>query len=617
MRSKLFAFGALLIIASMALAACQPAAAPTPETIVQTVIVEGESVEVVVTATPGAEVEEETAPVEESVKTLNLNMGPGDIPTLDPSLATDTSSVQIIDLATIGVTRQHEETSALEPGLAETWDISEDGLTYTFHLRQDIPWVKYDSISDEVVQVLDCEGNPRMVTAHDFVYGTLRTLNPVTASDYAYVLAFAMAGAADYNTGATDDPSTVGIRAVDDYTVEMTFNEPAAYNPAIAGMWVARAEPAWLIDGDDCTEARGDRWTETGFYQTYGPYTMKEWVHDAYITMVANPFWPGQDNIPNPEIQEVTWVMLDEIPAFSEFEAGNLDAAAVPSSDIDRVKADPVLSEQLVIAPVLCTYVFGFNNEAPVVDDARVRRAMSMAVDRQSLIDNVLKGGQEPAQWFIRPGLAGAPTMESHPDLGIKFDPEGARAVLQEYLDETGQTVDQLDITLMFNTSSGHQMIAEAAQAMWAEHLGLTVNLVNQEWQVFLDTIRSQDAPQIYRYGWCSDYPDANNFLREVFAVGGAQNPAEGGVPVGGIHYNNPEFEELVIQAAQEQDPDARIELYAQVEELFVDTDAAIIPVYWYTRVTVTKPYVTRSFGVGGQEYIDKWDVDMSQKMGQ
>lgn len=597
MRTKLFAVASLLVVAALALTACQPAGTP----IVQTVIVGGTPM--VVTATP--------APPPAGPKVLHLNMGPGDIPTIDPALSTDTSSVQIVEETTVGLTRQNEETAGLEPGMATSWDISEDGLVYTFHLRNDVPWVRYNAVTGEVEQVMDCseEPQPRIVNAYDFEYGILRTLNPATASEYAYVLAFAIAGAADYNAGVITDTTQVGVRAVDTYTLEITFNEPAAYNANIAGMWVAHAQPRWLIEGDDCTEGQGDRWTETGFFQGYGPYTLKEWVHDYYITLVRNPFWPGSDNIPQAAIDEINWVMLDEVPAFAEFEAGNLDVAGVPSAELDRVRADPELSQLLVIAPVLCTYYYGFNTQAPIVNDVRVRRALSMAIDRQALIDNVLKGGQEPAQWFSRPGLAGAPTMADHPDLGVHFDPEAARASLQEYLDETGQTADQLNITLMFNTSSGHQRIAEAIQQMWAENLGINVQLTNQEWAVYLDTIKDPVAtPQIWRLGWCQDYPDANNFIREVFAVGGSANP--NGAGGGGVGWENPVFEELVVQAAREQDPAARVELYAQAEQILVYEDAVMIPLYWYTRNTLTRPYVTRTFSVlGGLEHIEKWDI--------
>jgi len=601
----------VLVIASMILTACP---APAPQ-VVEKVVTQVVEKEVKVVETQVVETVKEvekivevvaTAVPEVEAKSLSLNMGPGDIPTIDPALATDTSSVQIIWLTFGGVTFQHEVTNEVQPGIATEWSASEDGLTYTFKLRDDVPWVKYDSVSEQVVKVQDCEGKDRMVNANDFEYGILRTLKPETASDYAYVLTFALAGAGDFNSGVVTDTTTVGVKAVDPTTLELKFNEPAAYNLAIAGMWIANAQPSWLIDGDDCTDARGDKWTETGFFQGYGPYTLKEWVHDSTITLVKNPFWPGSDAIPQAKIEEITWYMLDEVPAFSMYEAGELDAAAVPSADIDRVKADPTLFQELVVAPNFCTYYYGFNNKAPFVDDARVRRALSQSIDRQSLIDNVLKGGQQPAQWFSRPGLGAAPTMESHPDLGIKYDVEAAKADLQSYLDEKGLTIDQLDITLMFNTSSGHQQIAEAIQQMWKDNLGADIKLANQEWAVYLKTIKDPVAtPQIYRLGWCSDYPDANNFIREVFAKGGSANPAEGG----GVNYDSAAFEEMVVAAAREQDPAKRLEMYAEVEELFVDTDAVIAPIYWYTRVTVTKPNVERTFGSGGQESINKWDI--------
>ncbi len=251
---------AVLVITSLVLTACP---APTPavvkEVVKETVVVEKEVVkEVVVTPTP--------VPAPPGPKVLRANMGPGDVPTIDPALSTDTSSVQIVELTTVGLTRQNEETTAIEPGMATSWDVSEDGLTYTFHLRNDVPWVKYDATQGQVVQVQDCEGNPRMVTASDFEYGILRTLNPATASDYAYVLAFAIQGADLYNSGEITDTAQVGVKAVDPQTLQITFKEPAAYNANIAGMWVAHAQPKWLIEGDDCTEGRGDRWTETGVF---------------------------------------------------------------------------------------------------------------------------------------------------------------------------------------------------------------------------------------------------------------------------------------------------------------------------------------------------------------
>jgi len=393
----------------------------------------------------------------------------------------------------------------------------------------------------------------------------------------------------------------------------MTFLAPAAYNAQIAGLWVAYASPKWIIEGD-CdggVEARAERWPEPGFSQTYGPFVLSEWIHDSEITIVRNPFWPGTESIPQAKLDGVHFSMLDEPAQLAEYEAGNMDVVRdVPLADLDRIKVDAVLSPEFSIAPQLCTYLYGFNTTAPYVDDVRVRRALSMAFDRQALIDNVTKGEQQPAQWFARPGLAAAPTIDTHPDLGIKYDPEAAKAELQSYLDEKGLTAADLDITLMYNTSTGHQAIAEVAQQMWADTLGIQVQVVNQEFAVFLETTKGPDTPQIWRSGWCLDYPDANNFDREVFASNGANNPVNpDGSPRGGLMWKNDQYETLVAEAAMEQDPVKRVEMYAQAEEILVKTDAVIIPIYWYTNLDLTKPNITRTFSSSGHEAYEKWDM--------
>jgi oligopeptide transport system substrate-binding protein len=583
----------LLAIASMILAACATPGQPGDR------------------AAP--EVAEASEPME-GPKVLRLNLGPGDVPTLDPAIAEEEGGLQIIDEAFIGLTYLDAVNAVYKPGMATSWDIvdNEDGSqTVTFHMRDDVPWVRWNG--EEVETVKTCDGSAdRMVTATDFAYGIERNLNPVNASPYAYLWGFVLKGAADYNNGVTSDLSAVGLAVVDDFTIELTFLQPVAYNVQIAGMWIGRPQPKWVIEGDcdGAVEAKGERWTDPGFFQSYGPYTMSEWIHDSQLVLVKNPFWPGTDAVQVAKIDEIRFTMLDEASAFAEYEAGSLDSTTVPGTDLDRVKADPILSQEIVVAPAACTYYFGFNTTAPYVNDVRVRRALSMAVDRQSLIDNVLKGGQAPAQWFGRPGIAAAPTMDSHPDLGIKYDPDAAKADLQSYLDETGQTIDQLDITLMFNSSSSAKRVAEAIQQMWASTLGVNVQVANQEWAVYLDTINSLDTPQIFRLSWCYDYPDENSFIRDAFASGGAANSTDAaGDPSGGAMWKNDTFEELVTKAAIERDPAVRLDLYAQAEEILVDTDAVIIPIFWSSHVFITKPYVERTSFVSGGEALHAWGI--------
>ncbi len=610
---KWYVVVAVLVVVSTLLAAC---GTPEPEVVevevTRVVEHEGETVveteTVIVTATP----EPEGPDMRPNV--LRWSFGPGDVPTLDPALGTDTSSIQVIEELTVGLTRLDDEAN-LHPGMAESWDVSDDGLTYVFHLLEGVPWVRWNG--EAVEEVLDCEGNVRYVTAHDFEYGIKRTGLPETASDYAYVLGFAIQGFDELNAAEgwldmSDEEKQalidgVAAKALDDYTLEVTFTTPAAYNTNIIGLWVARAQPQWLIEGDDCTEGRGDRWTEPGFSQSYGPYALKEWVHDSTLTIVKNPLWPGIDSAPQAQIEEIEFYMLDASPAFAEYEAGNLDAAAVPLADMDRVKTDPVLSEELVIAPDGCTYLYGFNTTKEPMDNVHMRRALSYAIDRVNLVENVTKGGQQPARWFCRPGMTACPTMDSHPDLGVSFDPDVAQAELQAYLDEMGYAgIDEIpEIVLMHNTSEGHKRIAEAIAAMWEETLGIEVTITNQEWKVYLKTLQ-EDSPQVWRAGWCLDYPDANNWTREVFAIGGHDEAS--------TQWSNEEFTALLEEAALEKDPVTRQNMYAEAEEMLVKEYAAIAPIYWYTIVNVTKPYVNRGYSQHGHETFEKWSLDLEME---
>lgn len=612
MFSKKTIFLVVVMALLAALAVACGGAAPQPETItvVETVvvekIVEGEAVTVVETVVVEKEVVKEVAvdpkalPPEETLFYGGANSGVGDIPTLDPSLIEDSVSIQFASEMFVGLTHLNEQTNATEPGMATEWSVSDDGLVYTFKLRDDVPWVKYNNATGQVEQVLDDEGNPRIVNANDFIYGIKRTQTPELAAVYAYVN-WIVKNAQAINGGADDADQNplygqvdeLGVRAVDDFTVEFTLNEPASFFPAIASMWMNWALPQWLI------EEKGDRWVEAGIIQTFGPYALKDWTHDVSVTLIANPFWPGTDYVPQPSIKYIHSNFLDQSAQFANYEAGLVDVSDVPLTELDRIRADAVLSQELDTPGILCTYYYGFNVEKPPFDDVNVRKAFSWAVDRTLLVENVTKGGQIPARWFARPGLAGAadPAVD---DFGppITADVEKAKEFLAA---SKYPTVSDLgEITFLTNQVESHIKIAEAIQQMWQESLGVKVNIVTQEWKVFLKT-RHDDPPQIARNGWCQDYPDADNFLRTVFRSDSPNNDTR---------WANPEFDKLVDEAARETDPATRKELYLQADKLLVEEDAAIAPLYWYTRVEVTKPTVNRTNGAGGQEAFEKWSLN-------
>ncbi len=582
----------LLVVASMVLGACGER--------VVTVTIETEGGVQVVTATPTV-----YDPI-----TLTLNLGT-EPPTLDPALSTDTTSVDLVANLFMGLTRFDPVTGAVIPYLAETWEVSDDGTIYTFHLRTDIPWVKYNTATAEV-DLVTVDGATRYVNAYDVEYGTKRTIDPATASDYSYVL-YIIKNAYAVNTGeegfTLDD---VGVTALDETTVQFELEHPAGYFPAIAGMWIANPTPEWTIT------AAGDNWIEPGTIVTNGPMVVTEWVHGSEMTLIKNPHWPGADDV---QIERIQFVMITEAStSFALYENNELDSAGVPLGELDRVKADPVLSEELVNYADVCTYYYGYTNNKPPMDDVRVRQAFSMAVDKVSLVENVLKGGQIPAGHFAPPGIFGSPVPGT---VGLDYDPTAAAALLQEYLDEKGMTLEEfnaLGVTLMHNTSEGHAMIAAAIQQMWSENLGVDVRVENQEWKVYLNTLQNdtplEDMPHIWRMGWCADYPDENNWVHEVFnAEAGANRLRRGCVDDVCTEIVLSRFDELTEQAGIEQDPAVRLELYFEAEQILSEVEAAYIPIYFYAAVGVTKPWLTRDYPLLGGNNFFEWEIDWPAKI--
>jgi oligopeptide transport system substrate-binding protein len=531
---------------------------------------------------------------ERKVLISGVSMVGGDPETIDPGLTQASQENQINQEMFIGLTHQDEETGDVVPGIAESWDISEDGTVITYHLIQDIPWVRYNAETDAVEQVMDESGNPRYVTANDLVYGWQRNLSAELASPYAYVITPYVLNGVEYNAGeaAAED---LGVKAIDDYTFEVTMPEAVGFAPSIHGLWTADPMPQWAI------EEGGDSWTEAEYINTYGPFALKEWAHDESVTLVKNPFWPGTDHVPQASIDEIQMRFLDPQAQFAEYQAGTIDAITIPLEALDQVNADATLSAEKSTGTQLCTYYVGYNIEKAPMDNVHLRRALSYAVDRQSIVDNVTKGGQIPARWFARPGLTAAPTLETNPDLGITLDVDMAQAELQLALDEMGlaSAADLPAITLAYNDSSGHAAIMQAIQQMWTDNLGITAQLSAMDPTTYF-SIMNEDATQSYRSGWCNDYPDANNFDNDVFHSGSTQN---------GTNYASDAFDALVDQARLETDTDVRRDLYVQAENLLVVEDAAIIPIYWYTTNQLTKPYVERTYAITGREAFEKWDI--------
>jgi oligopeptide transport system substrate-binding protein len=548
---------------------------------------------------------------------LHYNLGT-EPPTADPALAEDTTSVNIIEQMFMGLTDLAEDDYSPIPELATSWEVNEDATEFIFHLRNDVHWVHCDPATGEVTKL------DRLVTAYDVEYGVLRTLDPRSGSYYAAVLLI-IEGAAEFNSADPEAENflelrdAVGVEALDEWTIKFTLRAPAAYFLQIASMWVARPQPQWVI------EEHGEQWIEPGNIVTNGPYCMKEWVHEDHMVMVKNPYWPDWDKVDG-NIDEIYFTMVQEAStAFAMYLNNELDVGPVPLPEMDRVKADPVLSKELTIRPIPCTYYYGFITTKPPVDDPRVRRALSMAIDRVTLVEEVTKGGQIPANTFAPEMIFGSAAgdtsiapwalPEEMGGWGYERAVEEARRLMAEagYPDGEG-----LELLLMHNVSEGHARIAQAIQAMWLEVFPkASIRIETQEWKVYLTTLKPdtpiENQPHIYRLGWCMDYPDQNNWVHEVF------NPEEGSNWVR-MSFDDPyvgeairRFSELTIQAQMTRDPAERQALYREAERLLVDEIAAIAPIYYYTEVVLTKPWLSRRWHE--INHYETWVLDMEAKM--
>lgn len=537
----------------------------------------------------------------------------GDIPSIDPSLVEEPYGIQLVDELTVGLLRMNEETLVLDPGIAERYEINETGDSVTFYLRTDVPWVRYDSERGAVERVVDCRGAARFVTAADFVYGIERTLRPETAAPFAFLLNKVVAGAAAYNDGSNPDFGAVGIRAIDERTLTVDLVSASPYTLNILSLWMFRAEPGWLIEGDDCTEAYGDRWAETDAFQGYGPFTLKSWTHDAELTLIRNPFWPASEAIPSARIDEVTMLMISETSAIAEYEAGNLDYAIVGYSDYDRLESDPCYADALVGKPLnVGTEAVLFNHLLPPTDDVRVRRALSLAIDRAA-VAAALKSGT-PARYWIHPSAIGAPDPGTADEFGAETDISRAKALIDDYCAEKGIEPGELTLTYYYSSSDLHQIRGQVLAEMWRGALGINVVLENSDWGVFKD-VRKEGRHHIYRTAWNQDYLDANNFTADVFLCPGGYYqpstdwPTEGCAEPLDADPLYTAYAELLDSAASERDPARRAELYARSEKILIREAAILSPISYNDATYLLNPIFQVPTTRTGYDRWEKWGV--------
>jgi oligopeptide transport system substrate-binding protein len=487
-------------------------------------------------------------------KSGTLYWGNGTEPqSLDPQIATGVPEHHVISAVMEGLVLKDRKTLEPRPGVAKTWDVSNDGRVYTFYLRENAKWSNGDAH-----------------TAQDYVWSWWRALQTTLGNQYAYML-FPIKNAKRYYDGETSDFSDVGVKAIDNRTLQVTLTNPTPYFLQLLDHYSLFPVHQATIEKFGRADERGTRWSYEGNLVGNGPYKLEEWKINRHITVTKNPYYWDEANV---SINSIVFKPVDNaVTEERMFRAGALHVtSSIPADKIAiyQEKSAP----ELKITPYLGTYFYRLNINTPQLQDKRVRRALGMAIDRKQLVDNITKGGQIPAYTMTPPG-----TMGYFPESTLNFDPEAAKRLLAEAGYPNGEGFPSVEI--LYNTNEGHRKIAVALQEMWKNYLNIDIKLLNQEWKVYLATESAGDY-QISRGGWIGDYVDPNNFL-DMFLCNGGNNRTG---------WCNEEYDRLILEVAPSQPShEQRLKIFQQAETMLLE-DMPIIPVYTYTSIKLLHPSV-------------------------
>ncbi len=472
---------------------------------------------------------------------------------LDPHIVTGVPEHHILTALLEGLVLKDPATLEPIPGVAKRWEISEDGRTYTFYLRENARW---------------SNGDP--VTAEDFVWSWWRALQPALGNQYAYMY-FPIKNAEAYLKREIDDFDQVGVKAVDDFTLQVELNNPTPYFLQLLDHYSMFPVHRATIEKFGKPDQRGSLWTRPGNFVGNGPFQLKEWKLNKLVAVERNPHYWDASTV---KLNQIHFHPTENVTTEERmFRAGQLHHTA--SIPIDKVAVYQRNNPALLHAePYLGNYFYRFNINKPHLSDKRVRRALAMAIDRQQIVDHVTKGGEVPADTFTPPNTLGYSALP-----GFEFNPEKARQLMAEagYPNGEGFPVTEL----LYNTSEGHRKIAVAIQQMWYKYLGVNITLNNQDWKVYLNSVDSGDY-SIARAGWIGDYVDPNTFL-DMWVTDGGNNRTG---------WSNPRYDELVLKLApRAQDRDSRYALLREAEAILLD-EMPVIPIYIYTSKSLVHPSV-------------------------
>ncbi|MGG0645263.1 peptide ABC transporter substrate-binding protein [Sporosarcina gallistercoris] len=467
-------------------------------------------------------------------------------PSMDPALATDTTSGWVMDHIFEGLYTRDKDGNTV-PGLAEETKISDDGKTYTFTIRDNAKW---------------SDGTP--VTANDFEFGWKHVLNPETGSSFAFYLYY-LAGAEEYNKG-NGKVEDVGVKALDEKTLEVTLNAPLGYFETLLTMWT-------FYPVNEKVVSENENWAaDATSYISNGPFKMTAWEHDSELVIEKNDEYYGKDEV---KLDKITFKMVGEATtSYQMYKTDELDFMMTLPTDVIAAEES---NEEFDIVPYYGTYMYMFNVEKEPFTNEKVRKAFGMAIDRKVLSENVTLAGEIPAYGMVP---VGADTPEGDfREVGgdyFKEDFGKAKKLLEEGMAEEGWSTLP-EVTLLYNTDENHKKIAEAVQEMLKKNIGVDIKLSNQEWKTYLETTKSHNF-QMARMGWIGVFVDP--VVNLDYYLGDSPNNRTGWV--------NDEFDRIMDQSKTEQDPGKRYELLHQAEGILME-DFPFMPVYFYTNTYLMK----------------------------
>ena len=472
-------------------------------------------------------------------------------PSIDPQKVEDVDGSKIVRNLFEGLLNTDAQGEVV-PGVATEWEASDDRKTWTFTLREDATW-----------------SNGEPVTAEDFVYAWQRAADPATASEYAwYIQLMQIENAAEIIAGDVD-PTELGVRAVDDRTLEVSLTQGVPYFDQMVTHATTFPAPRAVI------EEHGNDWTRPGNMVSNGAYVLTEYSPGERLVMEKNPeYWDAENVI----IERVVRLVInDENQALTRWMADEVDWTLIPSGQFPRLEAE--YPEAATSVPELCNYYYWINlseSGPEALKDPRVRKALSLALDRDVIVENIMAGGQPAAYTFTPAATAGytPPKVEAEDMTQAERD-----EMAKELMQAAGYTPDNPPppFELIYNTSEAHQKIAIAASQMWKQKLGVETELSNQEWTTYL-TARGNQEFDLARAAWCGDYNEASTFV-ELLTTASEYNDGK---------YSNPEIDALFEEAATSDDPEQQ---YQEIERIAAE-DAAIIPIYWYTNAFMLDPTI-------------------------